>query len=151
MDLGWRFWRHLGLTFLDENVRGGGLRPNIWVAYRNTLSSVPTVVYKDDQLIVIKLVTVRGDLFYGFVHATNNYTGCRNLWDKMLQLGACTICFMGDFNAITGEGEQVGQRCLSRISCDKFRQCISDSGLIDLETTGPFFTWRCSHSGRILL
>lgn len=102
-------------------------------------------------MIVIKLVTMRGDLFHGFMHAANNHVSRRRLWNKMLQFGSCNICFMGDFNAIIGEEEQVGQRCLSRISCDEFRQCISDSRLVDLETTGPFITWRCSHSSRILL
>lgn len=33
---------------------------------------------------------------------------------------------------------------------DEFRNFISDAGVIDLETTNPFFTWRSSHSGTII-
>lgn len=40
---------------------------------------------------------------------------------------------------------------MSRISCEEFKLCIVDSGLIDLVTTGPFFTWRCSSSSRVLM
>lgn len=150
-DLDTRFWRKLNLTFLEENYREGGLRPNLWVAYSKNILTIPTVVYKDDQLIVIKIMTVKGELHYGFVHAANFYVARRRLWAAIIGLGIGNICFMGDFNAIFGPEEQFGQRCLSRISCDEFRQCVSDSGLIDLEATGPFFTWRCSHSCRVLM
>lgn len=148
-DVSWRFWRKLHLTFLDENHRGGGLRPNIWITYRSFLSVVPSVVYKDDQLVVIKIFTHKGDVFFGFVHAANMYVFRRRLWATMLGFGNCNICFMGDFNAIIGVEEQLGQWNLSHISCDEFRQCISDAGLIDMEPTGPFFTWRCSQSNRV--
>lgn len=71
------------------------------------------------------------------------------LWVKFLSLNNLNICFMGDFNAIVGDHEQIGQRNIHRISCDEFRQFISDSGLIDVETTGSFLTWRSSHAGPI--
>lgn len=129
----------------------GVFDPTIWVAYSVTLATVPSVVFKDEQLLVIKISTAKGDLFYGFVHAANNYVIRRNLWALMLEWGLHNIYFLGDFNAILGAEEQLGQRCLSRISCDKFRHCIADSGLTDLETTGPFFTWRCSGSSRVLM
>lgn len=90
-------------------------------------------------------------MHYGFVHAANTCMVRRRLWASLIALGNQNICFMGDFNAIVGKDEQFGQHCLSRISCDEFRQCISDSGLVDLEATGPFFTWRCSHVSRVLL
>lgn len=146
-----RFWRKLNLTFLDENAREGGLRPNLWIVYNSNLLAIPTVVYKDDQLMVIKIITSKGVLHYGFVHAANLYVVRRRLWMAILELRLNNICFMGDFNAIFGPDEQFSQCCLSRVSCDEFRQCVLDAGLIDLETTGPFLTWRCSHSSRILM
>lgn len=120
------------------------------MAYSVSLRTVPLVVFKDDQLLVIKISTARGDLLYGFVHAANNYVARHRLWAAMLELGTQSICFFGDFNAAIGADKQYEQRCLSRISYDEFRHCISDSGLIDLETMWPFFTWRCSNSSRVL-
>lgn len=57
---------------------------------------------------------------------------------------------MGDFNAITGSHEQIGHRTLHRISGDEFRTFTSEAGVVDLDTTGPFFTWRSSHLGLII-
>lgn len=123
-DLRVSFWKKLNLTFLDENARSGGLRLNLWVAYNNTFSVTPTVLYKDDQLVVIRVFTSRGELHYGFVHASNFYVARRRLWMAILGLGIMNIYFMGDFNAIFGPDEQCVQRYFSRISCDEFRQCI---------------------------
>lgn len=38
----------------------------------------------------------------------------------------------------------------NRISSNEFRQLILTAGFVDLETTGPFFTWRSSHAGPIV-
>lgn len=43
----------MNMVFLAENERDGGLRPNIWVAYRSNLLVKPTVILKTDQVIVI--------------------------------------------------------------------------------------------------
>lgn len=52
---------------------------------------------------------------------------------------------MGDFNAITGDNEQIGQKVVHNLSCEEFNRFISEAGLIDLDTTRPFLTWRICH------
>lgn len=72
-DLKPRFWRSMNMAFLDENSRGNGLRPNIWIAYSRLLSTLLVVVVKTNQLMVISLSSARGDLFLGFIHAASTY------------------------------------------------------------------------------
>lgn len=144
------FWRSLDMTFLDMNSRENGLRPNLWVAYSCNLQAIPEVVVKSEQMIIIRIIWPRGECYFGFVHAANYYVERRRLWVSLLPFSGLNICVMGDFNAIVGAHEQIGQRQVHRLSCDVFRQFISESGLTDLDTIGPFYTWRSSHSGPIL-
>lgn len=72
-DLNPRYWRGLRMSFLDENSRGNGRRPNLWVVYSCSLPRPPEVTLKTDQLLVIKVSSIRGDSFYGFVHTANSY------------------------------------------------------------------------------
>lgn len=67
-----------------------------------------------------------------------------------MSLRHLNICFISDLNAIIGSHEQIGQTSLHKLSCEEFSKFISEAGLIDLETSGPFFTWRSCHTGPIL-
>lgn len=144
------FWRSLNMAFIDENYRGSGLRPNLWVACNNNMLIKPTTFLKNEQLIVMKLSTVRGDVYYGFIHASNSYVDRRLLWDSLMPLRGLNLCLMGDFNAIAGLHEQFSRRSMNKISTLEFCQFISDASLIDIETTGPFFIWKCSNVGLIV-
>lgn len=70
-DLRPSFWTGMNMVFVDENSRGSNLHPNLWVACNSTFPTLPVVIHKSEQ--VIKMVTIHGDLYYGFVHAANNY------------------------------------------------------------------------------
>lgn len=137
----------MNFNFLDENARGGGLRPNLWVAYNRNSSANPIVVMKTDQLMMLKCSTH----YVAFIHAANNYLERRKLWLDLLQFTQYKVCLMGDFIAIIGSHEQRGHRSVSRISCEEFRDFIAGSSLIDLESSGPFYTWRSSHSGPVVV
>lgn len=52
------------MIFLGENEREGGLRPNIWVAYNRFLPTAPVIFLKTDQVVVIKVASLKGDLFF---------------------------------------------------------------------------------------
>lgn len=149
-DISPRFWRSINMSFLVENARGGGLRPNIWVLYRRNLANIPTVVLCTGQAIILKVMTGRGEMYYGFVHASCSYIIRRQLWVVLMGFSGFHTCVMGDFNAITGDHEHLGRRGIHKASCAEFREFISNAGLVDFEASGPFFTLCSSHSGPIL-
>jgi hypothetical protein len=47
----------------------------------------------------------------------------------------------GDFNDIKCEEEKRGGARVSVRKCNKFRERIDDCRLIDMEASGPKFTW----------
>lgn len=137
------------MNFIDENNRDNGLRPNIWVACSRRLPIMPSVILKTAQVIIIKLDTIKGVFYLGFIHAANSYVE-RRQWHSLMPFSGWNVCLVGDYNAIIETHEQVGHKHLHKISCDEFRVFIADAGFFYLNTSGPFFTWRCSHTGPIL-
>lgn len=89
-----RFWRKMQMTFLDENSRGGGLRSNLWVAFKSSLQTIPTVFLNTEQVLIIKFSSLNGDMYFGFIHASNSYIERRLLWDTLLPLNSLNICFI---------------------------------------------------------
>ncbi|KAI9121245.1 hypothetical protein K1719_008278 [Acacia pycnantha] len=49
---------------------------------------------------------------------------------------------VGDFNEIRSPTEQRGGGRINEVRCNKFNQWIEDCNLIDVEASGPFFTWK---------
>lgn len=87
---------------------------------RDNLPSRPVVYHKSDQIIIIKIASVRGDTYYEFIHASNSYVERRQLWDILMPLSSLNLCLMGDFNAIVGSYEQFSSRQINRRSCIEF-------------------------------
>lgn len=55
---------------------------------------------------------------------------------------------LGDFNALSGQHEKSGGRPFTSLSRDSFYQLKLAHGLVDLESSGPVFTWCNGRSER---
>ncbi|KAL0298203.1 UNVERIFIED_CONTAM: putative ribonuclease H protein, partial [Sesamum calycinum] len=79
----------------------------------------------------------------------------RNLWRALCNLSAITLndpwLVLGDFNAVVDDSEVLGRAADTSVSMTEFRNCIRDSGLVQLPFTGCPFTWHnCSEGPRSL-
>ncbi|KAL0293596.1 UNVERIFIED_CONTAM: hypothetical protein Sradi_6928000 [Sesamum radiatum] len=79
----------------------------------------------------------------------------RNLWSALCNLSAVISnepwLVLGDFNAVMDDSEVYGRAADTSVSMTEFRNCIRDSGLVQLPFTGCPFTWHnCSEGPRSL-
>ncbi|KAK4384493.1 hypothetical protein Sango_3056000 [Sesamum angolense] len=79
----------------------------------------------------------------------------RNLWSALCNLSAAISnepwLVLGDFNAVMDDSEVYGRAADTSVSMTEFRNCIRDSGLVQLPFTGCPFTWHnCSEGPRSL-
>ncbi|PON58618.1 Endonuclease/exonuclease/phosphatase, partial [Parasponia andersonii] len=71
----------------------------------------------------------------------------RDLWDSLYSLHvAGPWLALGDFNFVMGAHETTG--VLKRQSCEDFRTGVTICNLIDLDSQGPFYTWRGFRRGK---
>ncbi|KAG5605885.1 hypothetical protein H5410_027377 [Solanum commersonii] len=78
-----------------------------------------------------------------FIYAKCKEHMRRPLWDKLLHYASRDIpwCTIGDFNVITNIEEKLGGMPYNKNKSFEFINVIEACGLIDLEYTGPPFTW----------
>ncbi|KAL0293919.1 UNVERIFIED_CONTAM: hypothetical protein Sradi_6913100 [Sesamum radiatum] len=79
----------------------------------------------------------------------------RTLWGALCNLSAGTMdepwLVLGDFNAVLDDSEVCGRAADTSASMLEFRNCIRDTGLVQLPATGCQYTWHnCSEGMRSL-
>ncbi|KAL0278035.1 UNVERIFIED_CONTAM: hypothetical protein Sradi_7301900 [Sesamum radiatum] len=69
----------------------------------------------------------------------------RTLWGALCNLSAGTMdepwLVLGDFNAVLDDSEVCGRAADTSASMLEFRNCIRDTGLVQLPATGCQYTW----------
>ncbi|KAH7853775.1 hypothetical protein Vadar_006420 [Vaccinium darrowii] len=85
-----------------------------------------------------------------FVYGCPVRSGRSKIWEEITRI-AKSECLpwmcMGDFNQVLGIADKMGGVCPSQTAISEFHAMISESGLIDLESKGPKFTWRNNRRG----
>ncbi|PON43416.1 Endonuclease/exonuclease/phosphatase, partial [Parasponia andersonii] len=91
-----------------------------------------------------------GLFFVSFIYASCDYIAHRDLWDSLYSLcvGGPWLA-LGDFNSVMGAHETTG--VLKRQSCEDFRAGVTICNLTDLDSQGPFYTWRGFQRGKIVM
>ncbi|KAI9128591.1 hypothetical protein K1719_000074 [Acacia pycnantha] len=99
----------------------------------------------DEQFIQCQLKLGGEELLFTAIYAQPNEQRRERIWE-MLQGLAGEIgepwMLVGDFNEIRSPTEQRGGGRINEVRCNKFNQWIEDCNLIDMEASGPFFTWK---------
>ncbi|XP_038985526.1 uncharacterized protein LOC120111727 [Phoenix dactylifera] len=85
------------------------------------------------------------------VYASTDYRVRRRLWAEASQLitQGYPMLVAGDFNCITDPQEKMGGRAFTyKREIREFQDFIASNGLIDLEFSGPTFTWCNNQQGQ---
>ena len=135
-----------GFDFVAQNDKS---LPSIWVLRSAAISHFQVMASHSQH--VTASFQFNGDLFFvSFVYASCNYIVHRDLWDSLSSLHIVGPWLaLGDFNSVMGAHETTG--ILKRQSCEEFRAGVTLCNLTDLDTQGPFYTWRGFRKGKIIM
>ncbi|CAN1125969.1 LINE-1 reverse transcriptase homolog [Linum perenne] len=135
--------RTLGFTssFIVDAV---GFSGGIWALWKDHEVNI-SVREHSNQLVHLEW-SVDGDDHF-FVSGVYDSPRCivrTVLWDHIRELhqrtrGPWLLC--GDFNSIRTMADKVGGAAFNSARCREFNQCADDCQLLDINFTGPRFTW----------
>ncbi|KAL4564907.1 hypothetical protein LXL04_028983 [Taraxacum kok-saghyz] len=104
------------------------------------------VIHSYDQVIHCKVLNKVSNqtFFVSFVYAENDYRNRRILWEYLcihhLLVRDEPWPVSGDFNQILNPGESTRSASHDSSMVD-FQKCIEDTNLLDINTTGLYYTW----------
>jgi hypothetical protein len=121
-----------------------GYAGGIAIAWKKDYITVDVCIEKF-QFVHMKVKYPKGDWwFFTAIYASPSEDSRSLLWDDLKEIannlsGAWMMA--GDFNDIKCEAKKRGGAPVSVRKCNKFRERIDDCRLIDMEASGPKFTW----------
>ncbi|KAI9108411.1 hypothetical protein K1719_020602 [Acacia pycnantha] len=121
-----------------------GYSGGIWIVWEREDLSLDVLV-KEDQFIHCRIRLGGVNMLLTAVHASPNEQKRRELWANLQELAASMAepwLIPGDFNEIRSPLEQKGGGRVNETRCRKFNEWIQACDLIDVETKGPFYTWK---------
>ncbi|CAN1177321.1 Putative ribonuclease H protein At1g65750, partial [Linum perenne] len=121
-----------------------GFSGGIWVLWKEHDVNI-SVREHSNQLVHLECSVDGGDYFFVFgVYDSPRGFIRMELWDHIRELhqrtrGPWLLC--GDFNSIRTMDDKVGGAAFNSARCREFNQCADDCQLLDVDFTGPRFTW----------
>ena len=77
-----------------------------------------------------------------FIYGYNTIAARRDLWENLRRWGPdAPWLLLGDFNSILSQEDKHNGELVSTYETSDFRNCCSDLGIADLNSTGSHFTW----------
>ncbi|XP_057248240.1 uncharacterized protein LOC130590220 [Beta vulgaris subsp. vulgaris] len=122
----------------------------IWLAWIPSLFVVDIRCIGDQYVHCEVLHRASGSFFWlTIVYGLNDRAERKRLWSKLCQIssnlqGAWIV--MGDYNNVLNLEDRIG----SAVTLDEvgeFRQCVRDCKLMEMQMSGPFFTWSNKQEG----
>ncbi|XP_074305740.1 uncharacterized protein LOC141640960 [Silene latifolia] len=116
----------------------------VWLLWPLNIFEVHIIQY-DPQFIHSKIIikTTKKVFFITIVYVFNEGSERLDLWDKLRSIAShCAVpwALAGDFNTVISSDEILGAASKQE-DMDAFIDCLSACGMIDIPTTGAFFTW----------
>ncbi|KAI9125699.1 hypothetical protein K1719_003117 [Acacia pycnantha] len=121
-----------------------GFSGGIWILW-NLEELVVDVILLDEQFIHCNLCLEGKKMAFTAVYASPNETRRHRIWDILYNYSTDSHVpwlLAGDFNEIKSPLEQKGGGRVNEAWCRKFKDWIQDCNFIDIDTHGPFFTWK---------
>ncbi|KAI9088650.1 hypothetical protein K1719_029764 [Acacia pycnantha] len=121
-----------------------GFSGGLWIIWdREEL--VVDVRVTDEQFLHCKLCLEGNEMLFTAVYANPNEQRRIRLWSMLSQIANEVDepwILAGDFNEIKTPLEQKGGGRVSERRCRQFSDWIQECHLLDLDASGPFFTWK---------
>ncbi|KAI9127053.1 hypothetical protein K1719_001612 [Acacia pycnantha] len=121
-----------------------GFLGGIWILW-NLEELVVDVILLDEQFIHCNLCLGGKKMAFTAVHASPNESRRHRICDILYNYSTDSYVpwlLAGDFNEIKSPLEQKGGGRVNESRCRKFKDWIQDCNFIDIDTHGPFFTWK---------
>ncbi|KAI9085233.1 hypothetical protein K1719_032756 [Acacia pycnantha] len=133
-------WGFRNWVRMEANGFSGGL----WIMWERDDLKVE-VLEANEQFIHCNLWVGVERVLFTAIYASPNDQKRRELWETLQGLAADIVepwFLTGDFNEIRSPFEQKGGGRVNVSRCDRFNEWIQRCSLIDVESKGPFFTWK---------
>ncbi|KAI9084388.1 hypothetical protein K1719_033730 [Acacia pycnantha] len=121
-----------------------GFSGGIWILW-NLDDLKVDVRAMNDQFIHCKLFARDESMLFTAVYAYPNPQRRNMIWGELESIAgevAEPWLLVGDFNEIRSPLEQRGGGRINEVRCKKFNDWIEGCSLMDMEASGPFFTWK---------
>ncbi|KAI9083412.1 hypothetical protein K1719_034626 [Acacia pycnantha] len=121
-----------------------GFSGGIWILW-NQEDLLVDVIEMQDQFIHCRLGVGSKEMLFTAVYASPNEQRRHRAWDRLLHLSLEITepwLLVGDYNDIKSPLEQKGGGRVNEARCRGFNSWIQNCNLIDLQASGPFFTWK---------
>ncbi|KAI9115404.1 hypothetical protein K1719_013723 [Acacia pycnantha] len=122
-----------------------GFSGRIWLLWNFEELGVD-VLLKNDQFIHVRVQLGGGEeMLFAAIYTSPSEQKKRQLWDSLYNLASGIRepwLLVVDFNEIKTPLEQKGGGRVNETRCLHFNEWIEECNLIDMETQGPFFTWK---------
>ncbi|XP_074282714.1 uncharacterized protein LOC141607254 [Silene latifolia] len=131
----------------NNDIKEGG---RIWLLWNNSVYDVELLL-KEEQLIHVKVTFIPKDFFWELtvVYGFNKLQERSDLWHTLTSLGngmSNPWIVMGDFNNVLFMDERIGST-ITTAEVRGFQDCVDNCGLMDLASSGAFFTWNNKQEG----
>ena len=81
-----------------------------------------------------------------FIYGFNTIQARRTLWEDLRRWSPNSLWLvLGDFNFLLSKEDKHNGAHITSYEVSDFRECYTDLGLVDLNSTGCFFTWSNGH------
>ncbi|KAI9071607.1 hypothetical protein K1719_046429 [Acacia pycnantha] len=137
-----RIWYKLDFAVILE-PRISGHHANKFVWERDDL--LLDALVKDELFFHCRIRMGANHMLLTAVYASPNEQRRRGLWENLQEIVASVTepwLIAGDFNEIKTPLEQKGGGRVNDTRCRRFNDWIQECDLIDVETKGPFYTWK---------
>lgn len=123
------------------NCATGG---RIWIKWNSERLSFTPISMNQQLLHGSVSITGISTFLLTYIYAENEAKQRTTLWNSLRDLAnGCNIPWvvMGDFNCVLSSKDKVGGNPISLNNSLDFKHCINDCELIELPSSGLFYTW----------
>ncbi|XP_050229569.1 uncharacterized protein LOC126678717 [Mercurialis annua] len=137
-------WKNMKLYDwnLIENYEFSDLG-KIWIIYNKTRIKV-LKIDSSDQFVHCKVEYDNHEFDWTIIYGANQLMDRQILWQKLVQMSSQITgpwMIQGDFNAVMGENDRCGGNELDSNHASELKDCINNSGLVELRSIGCLYTW----------
>ncbi|KAI9125131.1 hypothetical protein K1719_003747 [Acacia pycnantha] len=121
-----------------------GFSGGIWILWELDELKVD-VKAMDEQFIHCSLKYGGEEMLFTAMYAHPNEQKRKRIWEVLKEIASEVDepwVLVGDFNEIRSPREQRGGGRVNEVRCKNFNDWIEDCQLIDMDASGPFFTWK---------
>ncbi|KAI9076668.1 hypothetical protein K1719_041433 [Acacia pycnantha] len=127
-----------------SKVEADGYSGGIWIVWERD-DLVLDALIKEGQFLHCRIRIGENLVLFTAVYASPNEKRRRGLWDNLQEIAASVSepwLIAGDFNEIKTPLEQKGGGRVNETRCRRFNDWIQECDLIDVDSKGPFYTWK---------